>query len=78
MKGRNFKRWGFCLFSCGKNFQKERVLHLMKQVSVCRFKVSHKRIKILNLSFDGIDYEKELGKLNEIIMDKNELQNLVC
>jgi hypothetical protein len=37
-----------------------------EELSVCRFKVVHKRIKILDLSFDGIDYEKELGKLNEI------------
>ncbi len=54
-------------------------------LSVCKFKAVHRRIKILDLSFDGIDYEGELESLNklettykdmiwEIIQNKPKLQ----
>ncbi len=35
-------------------------------LSVCKFKAVHRRIKILDLSFDGIDYEGELKGLNKL------------
>ena len=35
-------------------------------LSVCKFKAVHRRIKILDLSFDGIDYEGELEGLNKL------------
>lgn len=35
-----------------------------EQLSVCKFKVVHRRVKILDLSFDGIDYDAQVGELN--------------
>lgn len=34
-----------------------------EQLSVCKFKAIHKRVKILDLSYDGIDYEEQLQEL---------------
>lgn len=31
---------------------------------MCKFKAVHRRVKILDLSFDGIDYDAQVGKLN--------------
>lgn len=55
-------------------------------LAVCKFKAVHRRIKILDLSFDGIDYEGELEGLNklettykdmmwEVIQNKPKLRN---
>lgn len=35
-----------------------------EELSVCRFKAVHRRTKILDLSFDGIDYDEQVSKLN--------------
>lgn len=37
-----------------------------EELSVCRFKAVHRKIKILDLSLDGIDYDEQLGKLNNL------------
>lgn len=37
-----------------------------EELSVCRFKAVHRRTKILDLSFDGIDYDEQVGKLNAL------------
>ena len=57
-----------------------------EQLSVCKFKVVHKRVKILDLSYDGIDYDEQLKELTEsehdykerimqVIQDKPKLKN---
>ena len=57
-----------------------------EQLSVCKFKVVHKRVKILDLSYDGIDYDEQLEELTEsehdykerimqVIQDKPKLKN---
>lgn len=40
-----------------------------EELSVCRFKPVHRRIKILDLSFDEIDYDEHLDKLNYLERD---------
>lgn len=37
-----------------------------EELSVCRFKAVHRRTKILDLSFDGIDYDEQVSKLNDL------------
>lgn len=37
-----------------------------EELSVCRFKTVHRRTKILDLSFDGIDYDEHVSKLNDL------------
>ena len=36
-----------------------------EKLAVCRFKVLHKRVKILDLSYDGIDYDEQLEELTQ-------------
>lgn len=43
-----------------------------EQLSVCKFKVRHKRVKILDLSYDGIDYDEQLEELTESEYDYKE------
>lgn len=57
-----------------------------EQLAVCKFKALHKKVKILDLSYDGIDYDEQLGELDEsendykerimqVIQEKPKLQN---
>lgn len=59
-----------------------------EQLSVCKFKAVHKRVKILDLSYDGIDYDEQLEELEEsghdykekmmkVLQDKPKLKNRV-
>ena len=55
---------------------------------MCKFKAVHKRVKILDLSYDGIDYDEQLEELEEsghdykekmmkVLQDKPKLKNRV-
>lgn len=57
-----------------------------EQLSVCKFKALHKKVKILDLSYDGFDYDEQLVELGEsendykekimrVIQEKPKLQN---
>lgn len=43
-----------------------------EMLSVCKFKVLHRRVKILDLSFDGIDFDEQLMELERFKDDYEE------
>lgn len=45
-----------------------------EQLAVCKFKALHKKVKILDLSYDGIDYDEQLGELDK---SKNDYQERI-
>lgn len=49
-----------------------------EELSVCKFKAVHRKIKILDLSFDGIDYDEQLDKLNDLeLVYKNQMMKSI-
>ncbi len=49
-----------------------------EEIAVCRFKYLHNRIKILDLSFDDIDYDKEIGRLEELsVASRDKIMGLI-
>lgn len=43
-----------------------------EQISVCKFRMTHRRCKILDLSYDDIDYDEQIQKLKEPEIDWKE------
>lgn len=49
-----------------------------QEIAICRFRSVHNRIKILDLSFDDIDYEKEIGQLDELeVASKEKIMKVI-
>ena len=49
-----------------------------EEIAVCRFQYLHNRIKILDLSYDDIDYDKEIGQLEELsIASQDKIMRLI-
>lgn len=43
-----------------------------EEIAVCKFRPLHRRVKILDLSYDGIDYDKEIKEFDDSEIDYKE------